>query len=116
MKTFAFVFLGLGLAFAQREGNFDIRFDPTATVQTGVQIPFRIQVEDPRHKPVDHAKVTLEINTKEPMDTKVLPATETDPGTYIAKPTFPHSGEWSVYVEVEREGAKSTRTKQVLVP
>ncbi len=116
MKICALAFLGLGLAFAQRDGSFNIRFDPTATVQTGVEIPFRINVDDPRHKPVAHAKVILEINTKEPMDTKTMPATETDPGTYIAKPTFPHSGEWNVYVEVERDGAKTTRTKQVLVP
>ena len=116
MKIFAFAFLGLGLAFAQRDGNFNIRFDPSAVVQTGVEIPFRINVTDPLRKPVAHAKVTLEINTKEPMDTKLVPATETDPGTYIAKPMFPHSGEWNVYVEVERDGAKTARTKQVLVP
>lgn len=116
VKIFAFLFLGLGLGFAQRDGNFNIRFEPTATVQTGVQIPFRINVDDDRHKAVRGAKVTLEITTKEALDTKLLPATETDPGTYIAKPVFPHSGEWNVYVEVDHDGAKSTRTKQVLVP
>ena len=116
MKTFAFLFLGLGLAFAQRDGNFNIRFEPTATVQTGVQIPVRISVESARKKPLNDAKVTLEITTKEPLDTQLVPATETDPGTYIAKPIFPHSGEWNLYVEVERDGAKTTRTKQLLVP
>jgi len=117
VKIFAFVSLVLGVAFAQpRDGSFSIRFEPTAIVQTGVQIPFRISVDDARHKPLGGAKVTLEITTKEPTDTKLLTATETDPGTYIAKPIFEHSGEWSVYVEVERAGAKTTRTKQVLVP
>jgi hypothetical protein len=116
VKIFAFVFLALGSAFAQRDGNFDIRFEPTATVQTGVQIPIRINVEDARKKPLGNATVTLEITTKEPLDTKILPATETEVGTYIAKPIFPHSGEWNLYVEVERGGAKTTRTKQVLVP
>jgi hypothetical protein len=116
VKIFAFLFLGLSLAFAQRDGSFDIRFEPTATVQTGVQIPFRINVTDARHNPLRAAKVTLQINTKELADTKVLPATETDQGTYIAKPVFTHSGQWDVYVEVERDGAKTTRTKEVLVP
>jgi hypothetical protein len=116
-KIFAFASLAVGLAFAQqRDGSFNIRFEPTATVQTGVQVPFRISVDDARHKPLGGAKVTFEITTKEPTDTKLLTATETDPGIYIAKPTFEHSGEWNVYVEVERAGAKSTRTKQVLVP
>lgn len=109
--------LAFGLALPQqRDGNFNIRFEPAATLQTGVQIPFRISVDDARHKPLGGAKVTLEINTKEVTDTKVLPATETDPGIYVAKPIFDHSGEWNMYVEVERDGAKSTRTKQVLVP
>ncbi len=116
MKIFAFMFLVLGLAFGQRDANFNIRFEPTAVLQTGAPVPFRVQIDDARHQPVRGAKVTLEISTKEPTDTKVLPATETDPGTYIAKPDFPHSGTWSVYVEAERAGAKSTRTKDVLVP
>lgn len=116
MKIFAFLSLGLGLAFAQRDGSFDIRFEPTAILQTGVQIPFNIRVNDDRHKPVHAAKVTLQINTKDPSDTKVLSATETDPGTYIAKPVFPHSGQWDVYVEVEHDGARTARTKEVLVP
>ena len=116
VKTFAFLFLGLGLGLAQRVADYNIRFEPTAIMQTGVEIPFRINVDDDRHKAVRGAKVTLEITTKEPLDTKLLRATETDPGTYIAKPIFPHSGEWNVYVEVDHDGAKSTRTKQVLVP
>ncbi len=116
VKIFAFLSLGLGLAFAQRDGSFDIRFEPTAILQTGVQIPFSIKVADARHKPVHAAKVTLQINTKDPTETKVLPATETDPGTYIAKPVFPHSGQWDVYVEVEHDGARTARTKEVLVP
>jgi hypothetical protein len=117
VKIFAFVFLALGLALAQqRDGSFNIRIEPTAILQTGAEIPFRISVDDARHKPLHGAKVTLEITTKEPTDTKLLNATETDPGIYIAKPVFEHSGEWTVYVEAERDGAKSTRSKQVLVP
>jgi len=116
VKIFAFLFLGLGLGFAQRDADYTIRFEPTAIVQTGVPIPFRINVDDDRHKAVRGAKVTLEITTKDPLDTKFLRATETDPGSYIAKPVFPHSGEWNVNVEVEHDGGKSTRSKQLLVP
>jgi hypothetical protein len=116
VKIFVLLFLGLGLGFAQRPADYDIRFEPTAIVQTAVAIPFRINVNDDRNKAVRGAKVTLQITTKDPLDTKVLRATETDPGTYIAKPVFPHSGEWNLYVEVDHDGGKSTRSKQLLVP
>ncbi|MFL6450261.1 MAG: FixH family protein [Bryobacteraceae bacterium] len=117
MKIFAFVSLALGLAFAQnRDDTFNIRFEPTAILQTGAPIPFRITVDDDRHKPIRGAKVTLEITTKEPLDTKIVKATETDPGTYIAKPVFEHAGEWNVYVEAMHDRGKTTRTKQVLIP
>jgi hypothetical protein len=39
----------------------------------------------------------------------VFRATETDTGTYIAKPVFPVAGQWNVYVEVHREDAMSAR-------
>lgn len=116
VKIFVCLLLSLGLGFAQRDPDYTIRFEPTAIVQTGVEIPFRINVDDDRHKAVRGAKVTLQITTKDPLDTKVLRATETDPGTYIAKPVFPHSGEWNLYVEVDHDRGKSTRNKQLLVP
>lgn len=95
---------------AEREGNFDIRFEPTATLQTGVPIPFQILVKNPLRKPVAHAKVTLQIETKSGSDVQSFPAPEIEAGTYIAKPVFRTAGEWSIYVEVTREGAKSART------
>ena len=105
-----------GLLLAQeRDGNFDIRFEPTAKLQTGVQVPFTITVRDARHQLLPNAKVTLQIETKNGADVKVFPAPGTEPGTYIAKPVFPRPDEWSVYVEVRRDNAMSSRTLQYQV-
>ncbi len=93
-----------------REGNFDIRFEPTAILQTGAEIPFRITVKDALHKPLPGGKVTLQIETKDGTDVKVFPAPAVNPGVYIAKPVFPRSGDWNVYVEVQRDDEMSART------
>lgn len=116
MKFFVLFLCALGLLPAQeREGDFDIRFEPTAKLQTGVPVPFAITVRDPRHQPLPNAKVTLQIETKDGNDVKVFPAPGTEPGTYIAKPVFPHPDEWSIYVEVRRDNAVSARTLQFQV-
>ena len=114
MVKFAALFLcAVGLLTAQeRDGNFDIRFEPTAKLQTGVRIPFQITVRDPLHKPLTDAKVTLQVETAEHAHTKIYPAPGTDPGTYIAKPEFPVGGQWNIYVEVRRDGEMSARTIQ----
>jgi hypothetical protein len=105
--------LALGQA---REGNFEIRFEPEAVLQTGVPIPFAINVKDDLHKPLIQAKVTLQIELQDHSHVKVFPAPAVSPGTYIAKPVFPVAGQWNVYVEVRRNNEMSARTIQFDVP
>lgn len=112
MKFAALLLLGLGLLFAQeRDGNFGIRFEPTAVLQTGAPIPFRITVADSAHKPLPDAKVTLQIEMANHTRVRVFPAPAVDqrqePGIYVAKPVFDAAGEWSVYVEVRRQNGRS---------
>lgn len=102
--------LGSLLLGQDREGNFDIRFEPTAVLQTGTAVPFKIDVKDDLHKPLTDAKVTLQIEMTDHSHVKVFPAPATNPGVYIAKPVFPIAGEWNVYVEVHRNNAMSART------
>ena len=125
MKLAALLLLGLGLLFAEaREGNFNIRFEPSAVLQTGAPIPFQITVRDADHKLLADGKVTLQIETANHTDVKVFPAPPLDqranPGVYVAKPVFPSAGEWNVYVEVHhpngREDQVSARTIQFNVP
>ena len=114
MKFVAVLLCALGLLLAQdgpeREGNFDIRFEPTAKLQTGVQVPFQIRVNDARAKPLPDARVTFQIEMSDHDRLKVFPATATSPGIYIAKPVFPVAGEWTVYVEVRRDNQMTSRT------
>ncbi|HTU43934.1 MAG TPA: FixH family protein [Bryobacteraceae bacterium] len=125
MKLAAFLLLGLGLLFAQeRNGNFGIRFEPTAVLQTGAPIPFQITVHDTNHNPLPNAKVTLQIETPNHTHVKVFAAPPVDqraqPGVYVAKPVFDIPGEWNVYVEVHRRNGRweemSARTIQFTVP
>ena len=97
-------------------GNFDIRFEPTAKLQTGVQVPFRISVKNDLNNPVVDAKVTLQIAMLDGTHVQVFPAPAISPGVYIAKPIFPLAGEWNVYVEVHRRDKMSARTIQFSVP
>ncbi len=116
MKIAALLLCALGLLLAQeRDGNFNIRFEPSAKLQTGVEVPFQITVTDAIHKPLPHAKVTLQIELADHTQTKVFPAPETQPGIYVAKPIFPVSGEWTVYVEVRRDDQMSNRAIQFTV-
>jgi hypothetical protein len=125
VKLAALLLLGLGVAFAQtREGNFHIRFEPTAVLQTGAPIPFQITVADADHKPLPDAKVTLQIETANHTHVQVFPAPAADPranpGVYVAKPVFEVPGEWNVYVEVRRQNGRweevTARTIQFTVP
>ena len=125
MKLAALLLLGLGLLFAQeRDGNFSIRFEPTAVLQTGAPIPFQITVHDAAHKALVDAKVTLQIETANHTHVRVFPAPAVDqraqPGVYVAKPVFDVPGEWSVYVEVRRQNGRweemSARTIDFTVP
>jgi hypothetical protein len=104
----------------ERQGTFDIRFGPTAVLQTKAQVPFEIRVSDARHSPVTEARVTLQIETVRNTNVQVFKAPEldrrTNPGVYMAKPVFPEAGEWNVYVEVRRDDQMSARTIQFTVP
>lgn len=121
----ALFFCALALLFAlEREGNFSIRFEPTAVLQTGAPIPFQITVHDANHNPLANAKVTLQIETANHTHVKAFPAPVADqranPGVYVAKPVFDVAGEWNVYVEVHHQNGAwdemSARTIQYNVP
>lgn len=115
VKFVAFLLWGFALLAQDtpnRNGNFDIRFEPTAKLQTGVQVPFQINVKDARKQPVIDAKVTLQIEMPDHSHVKVFRAPATNPGVYIAKPIFPSAGDWDIYVEVRRDNGMSSRTIQ----
>lgn len=119
MKIAVLLFCALGLLVAQtpeQPGNFNIRFEPSAKLQTKVPVPFEIAVTDALRKPLIHAKVTLQIEMLDGANVQVFPAPETTPGVYVAKPVFPVSGEWNVYVEVHRAERMSARTIEFSVP
>ena len=107
--------LPAGAQDTEREGNFVIRFEPTAKLQTGPPVPFQILVKNALHKPLPHAKVSLQIEDDSGGEVQLFAAQETEAGTYIAKPSFHSAGKWTIYVEVVREGAKSARTIQFQV-
>jgi hypothetical protein len=106
--------LGL-LAFAGREGNFTIRFEPKAILQAEAQIPFEIKVMNDLKQPLHEAKVTLQIASKDHLTVKQFKAPEVTAGVYLAKPVFPEAGEWSVSVEVNRNDQFSSRTLEYTV-
>ena len=92
--------------------NFRIRFEPTAKLQTGVQVPFEIHILDAHDQPVREAKVLL-VCTQSENDTGVkVEGKAISPGVYIAKPVFPKTGTWNVQVSARREGRESTRVSQ----
>lgn len=117
MRFAAVLLCVAGLLLAvEREGNFDIRFQPTAILQTKVEVPFEIDVKDALGKPLINAMVTLQIEMPNHSQVKVFRAPAVSPGVYIAKPIFPVSGQWSVYVEAHRDNEMSARTIQFNVP
>ncbi len=117
MRWIALLLCAVGLLTAvEREGNFEIRFEPTAKLQTGVEVPFEIHINDALHKPLIDATVTLQIEMPDHTHRKVFRAPAISPGVYMAKPIFPVAGEWNVYVEAHRNGEMSGRTIQFNVP
>jgi uncharacterized GH25 family protein len=118
VKTLVVLIVAAGLMQAQlRNGNFTIRFEPTAALQTNAEIPFEIRVTDDLRKPLQNATVSLQIETQDQhMQVKVFKAVQVQPGVYVAKPTFPEAGRWSVYVEVRRDNAMAARTIDYLIP
>ena len=100
----------------EKDGNFDIRFEPTAVLQAQAPIPFQIAVKDGLKKPLVGATVILQIELLDHTRVKVYKTSSLDPGIYIAQPVFPVPGEWNVYVEVRRDNQMSARTIQFSVP
>jgi hypothetical protein len=112
-----FLVLASGLiASAGREGNFTIRFEPKAMLQTEAQIPFEIKVTNDLKQPLHQAKVTLQIETKEHKHVQVFKAPEVTEGVYLAKPVFTEAGEWSISVEVHRNDQVTSRTMDYTIP
>jgi YtkA-like protein len=113
VKAALLLLLTAGLLIpAEQEANFTIRFEPTAVLQTGAPIPVQINVTDARQKPVEQAKVTLQIETADHQQVQVFRAPAISPGVYVAKPVFPSTGQWSIYVEARRDDRMSSRTDQ----
>jgi hypothetical protein len=105
---------GLALALAApdvKEGNFTIRFEPSAKLQTNVEVPFDVRITDDRGNPLlRNAKVEMAIapEHKEPM--KTIKAWFVQPGLFIAKPVFPSDGQWDVTVTTSINDRVTTRT------
>ncbi|MGI8962000.1 MAG: FixH family protein [Bryobacteraceae bacterium] len=117
MKCIALLLCAFDLLTAvEREGNFEIRFEPSAKLQTGIEVPFEIRINDALHKSLPDATVTLQIEMQDHSQIKVFPAPAVSPGVYIAKPVFPVAGEWNVYVQAHRNNEMSARTIQFNVP
>jgi hypothetical protein len=103
------------LAFAGREGNFIIRFEPKAIMQAETQVPFSISVLNDLRQPLHEAKVTLQIETKDHQNVKVFKAPEVTAGEYLAKPVFPTPGLWNITVEVHRNDQSTSRSVEYTV-
>lgn len=109
---FALLF-AVGLVLAQDPpANFRIRFEPTAKLQTGVQVPFEIHILDAHDQPVREAKVLLVCTQTEDDAGIRTEGKAISPGVYVAKPVFPKTGAWNVQVRARREGRESTRVAQ----
>lgn len=117
VKVAVLLFCGLTL-FAQpvHNGNFDIRFEPTAVLQSNAQIPFEIHVTDPNHHSVTGAKVEMQIEMTDHTRAQTFKAPSISPGLYMAKPTFPVAGHWNVEVIVHRADQESDTTLDFNIP
>jgi len=114
MVALLLMLAGLAMPY-EREGDFTIRFEPMAVLQTGAPIPFHIKVEDARHKPVSDAKVTMQIETTDHKQVEKFKAVSIGEGVYTAKPVFSDAVEWIVLVEVHREDQVSARSINFIV-
>jgi nitrogen fixation protein FixH len=115
VRLAAVLLCALGLLLAEdREGNFQLRFEPTAKLQTNIDVPFEIHVLDGLKKPLPNAKVELSIILtvdESHLTTFKAPAIGRE-GVYLAKPVFPVPGQWDVAVTVRRGDQVTTRTIQ----
>lgn len=94
-----------------KEGNFTIRFEPTAKLQPNVEVPFEVRVSDDRNRPLEpNAKVDLAIAPENKDVVKTVKAWYVQPGVFIAKPVFPSDGQWAVTARVRINDRVTTRT------
>jgi hypothetical protein len=113
VKLLLALFFAAGLVVAQDPpANFRIRFEPTAKLQTGVQVPFEIHILDAHDQPVREAKVLLVCTQSEGDPGISTEGKAISPGLYVAKPVFPKTGTWNVQVRARREGRESNRVVQ----
>jgi hypothetical protein len=112
MLTLCLFAMGLILAAPDvKDGNFTIRFEPSAKLQTNVEVPFDVRVTDDRNNPLQHnARVELAIAPENKPVVKTMKAWFVQPGLFIAKPVFPTDGQWAVTVTVRINDRVSTRT------
>ena len=99
------------LAADEKEGNFTIRFEPSAKLQTKVEVPFTVHVTDDLGKPLqrdDH--VEMSIGPENQAAIKTVKAWFVAPGEFIAKPVFPADGQWAVTVTARRQDYVTRRT------
>ncbi|HEX4228591.1 MAG TPA: FixH family protein [Bryobacteraceae bacterium] len=117
VKVAILLFCGLTL-FAQpvHNGNFTIRFEPTAILQSNAPIPFQIHVTDPNHHPVTTAKVEMDIEMTDHTHAQSYKAPSIGAGLYMAKPVFPVPGHWNVEVIVRRSDQESDSTLDFNIP
>lgn len=104
--------VGLALAAPDvKEGNFTIRFEPSAKLQTNVEVPFDVRITDDRGKALLHnAKVELSIAPEHKEPVKTIKAWFVEPGHFIAKPMFPSDGQWDVTVTARINDRVTTRS------
>jgi hypothetical protein len=108
-------FVGLLAAAADQPGDFTIRFEPTAKLQTNVEVPFEVHVTDSRKRPLPQGQVELSISPVDKPTAETVKAWFVQPGLFIAKPKFPSDGQWSVTVKAKLGTLVSTRTIEFTV-
>lgn len=91
------------------EGNYKIRFEPTAKLQTGTRVPFEVKVTDDRLQPLADAKVVLTCTEVQSGEEFEAEARATTTGVYLAKTTFPQTGTWRIRTLVTRNNKRSSR-------
>ncbi len=93
-----------------KEGNFTIRFEPSAKLQANVEVPFDVRITDERGNPLQrNAKVDLAIAPENKPAVKTVKAWFVQPGLFIAKPVFPSEGQWEVTVTARINDRVTTR-------
>jgi uncharacterized GH25 family protein len=98
-------------AAEDREGNFKIRFEPTARLQSKTEVPFEIHVMDSRGQPLQReARVDISIVQQDREPEKGIRAFFIQPRVFLAKPVFPRDGQWDVTVVARRDNQVTRRT------